>query len=142
MSITMIEVEPSAAALLQMLKQKAAAQGLTLEALLRPLAETAPDSPAEETSSSRQNKNGLFEHDAEAKVDSLRPSKFATLHPNQLWLRTHRNDYRGQWVVLYQGELVAHGTDGVAAVETARSQQIPEPFIAFIPAEDNPFAGF
>jgi hypothetical protein len=120
-----IEVDSNAAVLLQFLEEKAAAQGLSLEELLRPLAESLPDSPAETSSSPEHNERDL-----------------ALLHPNQHWLQTNRDAYRGQWVVLYQGELVAHGIDGEVALETARSQGIPEPFIAFIPAEDHPFAGF
>lgn len=141
-STTMIEVEQSTAALLQTLKEQASAQGLSLDALLRPLAEAASSEQAEETSSPHQKENDLVEHNAEVATGSPQPSNLAALHPNQLWLQANRDDYRGQWVVLYQGNLIAHGTDGVAAVETARSQGIPEPFIAFIPAEDNPFAGF
>lgn len=91
---------------------------------------------------SRLKENGVVEHGAEVMADSPQPGILAAPHPNQLWLQANRNDYRGQWVVLYNGELVAHGTDGIAAVETAQSKGIPEPFIAFIPAEDRPFAGF
>jgi Family of unknown function (DUF5678) len=66
----------------------------------------------------------------------------ASLHPNQRWLQSNREDYRGQWVVLYQGNLVAHGDDGEAVTKTARAQGVTEPFLAFIPTEDLPFAGF
>lgn len=121
---TFIEVEPNAAVLLQRLQQQAAAQGLSLEALLRPLAE-----PASSASGNLGEAASL-----EPVIDAL--------HPNQGWLQANRSAYRDQWVVLYQGELIAHGTDGAAVVETARAQGIPEPFIAFIPAEDLPFAGF
>lgn len=141
-STTMIEVEQSTAALLQTLKEKANAQGLSLDALLQPLAEAASGEQAEGAPSAHHNENGLVEHDAQVRAGSAQLDQLPTLHPNQLWLQAHRNAYRGQWVVLYQGELVAHGTDGVAAVETARSQNISEPFVAFIPTEDNPFAGF
>lgn len=141
-STTMIEVEQSTAALLQTLKEKASARGLSLDELLQPLAEATFGGQAEEALSTRGNENGLVEHDTQARVGSTPSDQLATIHPNQLWLQAHRDDYRGEWVVLYQGELVAHGTDGVAAVDTARSQGIPEPFIAFIPAEDHPFAGF
>lgn len=65
-----------------------------------------------------------------------------SLHPNQHWLQLHRDDYRGQWVVLYQGKLIMHGSDGEALVKAARAQGVAEPFLAFIPAEDLPFAGF
>ncbi|MGH9752757.1 MAG: DUF5678 domain-containing protein [Blastocatellia bacterium] len=88
----------------------------------------------------RLKENGLVEHDSEVMADSARGR--VAPHPNQLWLQANRDNYRGQWVVLYNGELVAHGTDGIAAVETARSKGIPEPFTAFIPMEDKPFAGF
>lgn len=66
----------------------------------------------------------------------------ATLHPNQQWLQAHRKSYRGQWVVLEQGRLIAHGDDGEALAKAARAQGIAEPFLAFIPMEDLPFAGF
>lgn len=42
-TMTTVEVEAKAAVLLQRLQQKAAAQGLSLEALLQPLAEATPD---------------------------------------------------------------------------------------------------
>ena len=146
-----VELDQATAALLQ---AKAAAEGLSLADYLRQFAEdmngtasplsasAASGSQVEEAPLARHNENGLVERNAEAAAGSPQPGSLTTLHPNQLWLQTNRDDYRGQWVVLYQGELVAQGTDGVAAVETARSQGIPEPFIAFIPAEDNPFAGF
>jgi 2-oxoglutarate dehydrogenase complex dehydrogenase (E1) component-like enzyme len=66
----------------------------------------------------------------------------ASLHPNQRWLQLHQEDYRGQWVVLYQGKLIAHGNNGEAVTKEARAQGITEPFLAFIPSEDLPFAGF
>lgn len=69
-------------------------------------------------------------------------STSGSLHPNQHWLQLHRDDYRGQWVVLYQGTLIAHGNDGEAVTKEARAQGITEPFLAFIPSEDLPFAGF
>jgi hypothetical protein len=59
----------------------------------------------------------LNEHDSEVVADdaAIRVAPY----PNRLWLRANRDNYRGQWVVLYNGELIAHGTDGVVAVETA-----------------------
>lgn len=88
----------------------------------------------------RLKENGIVEHDSEVVAEGA--AIHIAPHPNQLWLQANRDNYRGQWVVLYNGELVAHGTDGIAAVQTARSKGIPEPFIAFIPMEDRPFAGF
>lgn len=91
---------------------------------------------------SRLEENGVVKYSAEGLADRPQPETPVALHPNQLWLQANRDDYRGQWVVLYNGELVAHGTDGIAAVGAARAKGIPEPFVAFIPAEDRPFAGF
>lgn len=65
-----------------------------------------------------------------------------SLHPNQRWLQLHQEGYRGQWIVLSQGKLIAHGDEGEAVIKTARAQGVTEPFLAFIPAEDLPFAGF
>jgi len=89
---------------------------------------------------SRLKENGGVEDDSD--LAAYGAAIRVAPHPNQLWLEANRDNYRGQWVVLYNGELVAHGTDGIAAVATARSKGIPEPFIAFIPTEDRPFAGF
>ncbi|MBS1809071.1 MAG: hypothetical protein JST84_12985 [Acidobacteria bacterium] len=63
-------------------------------------------------------------------------------HPNQRWLQLHREGYRGQWVVLDEGNLISHGDDGEAVIKTARARGVTEPFLAFIPTEDLPFAGF
>ena len=76
-------------------------------------------------------------------ADGLNGSSLnAALHPNQRWLQSNREDYRGQWVVLCEGKLIAHGDDGEAVIKTAHAQGVTEPFLAFIPAEDLPFAGF
>src|SRR5574341_553257 len=81
---------------------------------------------------SRLEENGVVEYGVETVANNSQPEPLAAPHPNQLWLQANRDDYRGQWVVLYNGELVAHGADGIAAVGAARSKGIPEPFVAFI----------
>lgn len=52
-----LQVEPSTAALLQVLQEKAAAQGVSLDALLKPLAEEV----AAPTQSSFEQIEGLFD---------------------------------------------------------------------------------
>lgn len=64
------------------------------------------------------------------------------LHPNQRWLQLNQKDYSGQWVVLDQGNLVAHGNDGEVVTKAACAQELAELFLAFIPLDDLPFAGF
>ena len=50
--------------------------------------------------------------------------------------------YLGQWVALEGSEVVAHGTDGKAVYERARSKGIPSPFLFFVSEPDpTPFAG-
>lgn len=63
-TMTTVEVEANAAVLLQSLQKKAVAQGLSLAAMLRPLAEAAPADKADELESLRDS----FELRDEAKV--------------------------------------------------------------------------
>ena len=61
------------------------------------------------------------------------------MHP----ARGDKEEYRGQWVALYNGELIAHGTDGEAVVKTVNQTEVTIPLILFIePADALPFAGF
>ena len=110
----------------QALARKAAAQGVEVEQFAMDVLKRVAELPTV---------SALFD-------DGLNQNGLDLLHPNQRWLQSHRDDYRGQWVVLYQGNLVAHGADGETVTKTARAQGITEPFLAFIPAEDLPFAGF
>jgi hypothetical protein len=56
-TMTTVEVEARAAVLLQMLQQKAAAQGLSLEELLKPLAEATPDNELDSSLASFELRN-------------------------------------------------------------------------------------
>jgi hypothetical protein len=63
--------------------------------------------------------------------------------PNDQWLKDHKEEYRGQWVALHNGQLIAHGTDGEAVVKTVHQTNVKMPLILFIePADALPFAGF
>ena len=64
------------------------------------------------------------------------------LTQNQLWVQANRENYRGEWVVLKDGELIGHSKDGIELARAVRSQGVKSPFIAFIPEEDLPWAGF
>jgi hypothetical protein len=62
--------------------------------------------------------------------------------PNDQWLKEHKEEYRGQWVALYNGELIAHGTDGEEVVKKVHQTNVKIPLILFIePADALPFAG-
>ena len=60
-------------------------------------------------------------------------------HPNvdwtspMEWLRINRERYRGQWVGLDGGRLVAHGSEASEVFAAVRAEGIPLPFITFIP---------
>jgi Family of unknown function (DUF5678) len=51
------------------------------------------------------------------------------------WLRMNRERYRGQWVGLDGGRLVAHGSEASEVFAAVRAEGIPLPFITFIPEE-------
>ena len=60
-------------------------------------------------------------------------------HPNvdwaspMEWLRINREGYRGQWVGLDSGRLVAHGSDAFEVFAAVRAEGISLPFVTFIP---------
>ncbi|MBO0722596.1 MAG: hypothetical protein J2P41_17365 [Blastocatellia bacterium] len=62
-------------------------------------------------------------------------------HPNvdwkspMAWLRINRDKYRGQWVGLDGGRLVANGSKASEVFAAVHAEGMPLPFIAFI-AED------
>lgn len=59
------------------------------------------------------------------------------------WIREHRDEYAGQYVVLESDQLVAHGKDGRQVLATARQAGIKIPFIVRIEALDEPpFGGW
>ena len=51
------------------------------------------------------------------------------------WLRMNRERYRGQWVGLDGGRLVAHESEAFEVFAAVRAKGIPLPFITFIPEE-------
>ena len=62
--------------------------------------------------------------------------------PNDQWLKAHKEEYRGQWVALHNGVLIAHGTDREEVVRTVHQAAIKMPLILFIELADAlPFAG-
>lgn len=57
------------------------------------------------------------------------------------WLQTHRDEYRGQWVVLNNDRLIGHtaDADAVKAIfEQARAEGVRSPFVKLIPLDDEP----
>lgn len=58
------------------------------------------------------------------------------------WVRVHREEYDGQWVVLEGDELIAHGSDGKQVYEEARAKGIETPFLKRVKAKELPFGGW
>ena len=57
------------------------------------------------------------------------------------WVRQHRDEYRGQWVVLAGDRLVGYAAtaaEATAFVEQARAEGVQTPFIKLIPQDDEP----
>lgn len=57
------------------------------------------------------------------------------------WLRQHRLEYVGQWVVLDGDRLVGHGNNPVPIFAQARAEGVSIPFVKFIRDESEPFCG-
>jgi hypothetical protein len=52
------------------------------------------------------------------------------------WIRTHREQYRGQFVALAGAQLLAHGKDENAVIDQARQSGVATPFVTYIETED------
>jgi hypothetical protein len=57
------------------------------------------------------------------------------------WLRQHRHEYIGQWIVLDGDRLVGAGNDPVPIVTQARAEGVRIPFVEFVRDETEPFMG-
>lgn len=57
------------------------------------------------------------------------------------WLKENRVEYLGQWVCLYGGELIAHGTDGRKVFQEAKNAGIKSPYLVRVIEEPEAFCG-
>ncbi|MBS1808380.1 MAG: hypothetical protein JST84_09330 [Acidobacteria bacterium] len=65
----------------------------------------------------------------------------ADLSKEREWVRQHRDEYRGRWVVLDGDRLVGHAATAAEAtqfVEQARAEGVRSPYIKLIPLDDEP----
>ena len=59
------------------------------------------------------------------------------------WVRTHRDEYAGQWLALDGDQLIAAGSNAGAVLEEARSKGVLRPFLVHVPElDDVPFGGW
>jgi hypothetical protein len=86
--------------------------------------------------------NGGERNDGREQGKPVEPIPLPDPGPNQRWMEEHTEEYRGQWVALNNGQLIAHGADGVAVAKAADDSGAPIPLLVFIPqANVLPFAG-
>lgn len=57
------------------------------------------------------------------------------------WLRQHKHEYVGQWVVLDGNRLVGHGSDPLPFFRQAKAEGVKLPFVHFIRDESEIFWG-
>jgi hypothetical protein len=55
------------------------------------------------------------------------------------WIKQHRSEYMGQWVVLDGDRLISHGADGSQVFDQARAAGIETPFLVHVVEEEEPF---
>lgn len=90
----------------------------------------------------------LLEDDLAGKLGPARPDlkslELAKDAPANLeWLNQNREAYMGEWVALYKGRLLAHGKNGLAVFQAARSQGINPPLMhRIVPEEPASWGGW
>lgn len=57
------------------------------------------------------------------------------------WLKAHRHQYVGQWIVLDGDRLIGAGDDPRPIVAQARPEGVTTPFVEFICETSEPFMG-
>lgn len=57
------------------------------------------------------------------------------------WLKAHRHEYIGKWIVLDGDRLIGAGDDPRPIVEQARAEGVKLPFVEFIRDTSEPFMG-
>ncbi|MGH9803239.1 MAG: DUF5678 domain-containing protein [Blastocatellia bacterium] len=73
----------------------------------------------------------------------VRKSRFGVvdLEKQHEWLKQHKHEYIGQWVVLDGDRLVGYGDNPVPIVEQARAEGVRIPFVELIRDDSEPFCG-
>lgn len=57
------------------------------------------------------------------------------------WLRQHKHEYVGQWIVMDGDRLVGHGSGLVPIAAKAKAEGVKIPFATFVRDESEPFCG-
>ena len=57
------------------------------------------------------------------------------------WLKAHRHEHTGRWIVLDGGRFIGAGDDPRPIVAQARAEGVKLPFVEFIRDASEPFTG-
>lgn len=139
-----------------LLTKKAASQGVKVEDFaldaLRRVAELPTSSELFADSRPELATNGSTEAELrrESERESVRKpmpqvrrstSGNVDLSKEREWVRQHRDEYRGRWVVLDGDRLIGHAATAAEAtvfVEQARAEGVRSPYVKLIPLDDEP----
>lgn len=138
------------------LTQEAAKQGVNLEELALDALRRVAAMPtrnelfanANDELAMRENSETALQREANDEPNrKLRPqarrsmSGRVDLSKEREWVRQHRDEYRGQWVVLDGDRLIGHTTDAdeaTAIFKQARQEGVRAPYVKLIPMDDEP----
>lgn len=59
-----------------------------------------------------------------------------SLNPNIEWLKEHRDEYAGNYVALFEGELIAFGRTIKEADTKAKAKSYKKTLLTYVPAKD------
>ncbi|MGH9799398.1 MAG: hypothetical protein ACRD82_03460 [Blastocatellia bacterium] len=124
-----------------LLARKAATQGVNVEQFALEAIRLVAERPANGSSEELQPDRAIAS--ASKPVPQVRRSTHGRvdLSKEREWVRQHRDEYRGQWVVLDGDRLVGHAATAAEAtvfVEQARAEGVRSPYIKLIPLDDEP----
>lgn len=60
---------------------------------------------------------------------------------SRMWLKQHRQEYVGKWIVLDGDRLIGAGDDPRPLAQQARAEGVTMPFVKFIRNASEPFMG-
>ncbi len=104
-----------------------------MQAILDEIAEKVPNLTSEER---RELMRLLQEEEHKSKTaGGKNPS------PNIEWLKEHRNEYAGNYVALFEGELIAFGTTLKEADTKAKAKGYKKTLLTYVAAEDEELWG-
>jgi uncharacterized protein DUF5678 len=103
-------------------------------ASLEQILEEARKLPIEEQ---RRLRAALHESEPNGKAQTA----YRTHERERAWIKTHRDEYLGQWVAVEDDRLVAHGKNPREVYLAARAAGIEVPYLVRVERRKEPFTG-